>query len=125
MASESFVQSAILRFDGHYDHWSMLIENFLRSKEYWNVFESRVVELALGTVMTEVQWTKLEGLKLKDLKALPLPSNWSFYLEKYSQQRNFQADFGFHEEEIQEVSKSKKATASTTSYKVWNTPYEV
>lgn len=35
MASENFVQATIPRFDGHYDHWSMLKENFLRSKEYW------------------------------------------------------------------------------------------
>ncbi|KAK6936358.1 Cleavage/polyadenylation specificity factor, A subunit, C-terminal [Dillenia turbinata] len=34
MASENFVQPSIPRFDGHYDHWSMLMENFLRSKEY-------------------------------------------------------------------------------------------
>nr|DAD24124.1 TPA_asm: hypothetical protein HUJ06_025587 [Nelumbo nucifera] len=35
MATDNFVQPAIPRFDGHYDHWSMLMENFLRSKEYW------------------------------------------------------------------------------------------
>ncbi|KAF1883386.1 hypothetical protein Lal_00042295 [Lupinus albus] len=35
MASESFVQPTISGFDGHYDHWSMLMENFMRSKEYW------------------------------------------------------------------------------------------
>ncbi|CAJ2638211.1 unnamed protein product [Trifolium pratense] len=35
----SFVQPAIPRFDGHYDHWSMLMENFLRSKEYWELIE--------------------------------------------------------------------------------------
>ncbi|KAL6337938.1 hypothetical protein AAG906_005403 [Vitis piasezkii] len=35
MTSKNFVQPTILLFDGHYDHWSMLMENFLRSKEYW------------------------------------------------------------------------------------------
>lgn len=41
MSSEgNFVQLAIPRFDGHYDHWSMLMENFLRSKEYWSLVES-------------------------------------------------------------------------------------
>jgi len=34
MAVENFVQPVIPRCDGHYDHWSMLMENFLRSKEY-------------------------------------------------------------------------------------------
>ncbi|KAH0642113.1 hypothetical protein KY290_033713 [Solanum tuberosum] len=34
MASDStFVQAAIPRSDGHYDHWSMPMENFLWSKE--------------------------------------------------------------------------------------------
>ena len=44
MASESFVQPAIPCFDGHYHHWSMLMENFLRSKEYWTIVVSGVVE---------------------------------------------------------------------------------
>jgi hypothetical protein len=37
MAAENsnFVQPTIPRFDGHYDHWSMLMEKRLRSKEYW------------------------------------------------------------------------------------------
>ena len=34
MAFENFVQLTIPHFDGHYDHWSMLMENFLRPKEY-------------------------------------------------------------------------------------------
>jgi len=32
--------AAVPRFDGHYDHWSMLMENFLRSKEYWSLVET-------------------------------------------------------------------------------------
>ncbi|GKU96896.1 hypothetical protein SLEP1_g10077 [Rubroshorea leprosula] len=67
MASETFVQPAIPRFDGHYDHWSMLMENFLRSKEHWNVVESGVAEPTVG--MSEAQKVELEALKLKDLKA--------------------------------------------------------
>jgi hypothetical protein len=69
MASESFVQPAIPRFDGHYDHWRMLMENFLRSKEYWTVVVSEVAEPAEGVVQTDMQKTEFEGLKLKDLKA--------------------------------------------------------
>ena len=34
MAIENFAQPAVLRFDGYYDHGAMLMENFLRSKEY-------------------------------------------------------------------------------------------
>ncbi|KAL5832282.1 hypothetical protein ACOSQ4_017636 [Xanthoceras sorbifolium] len=46
MATDNFIQPAILYFDDHYDHWNLLIENFLRSKE-----------------------TELEGQCLKVLKA--------------------------------------------------------
>ncbi|KAK5844196.1 hypothetical protein PVK06_000331 [Gossypium arboreum] len=70
MAVENFVQPTIPRFDGHYDHWSMLMENFLRSKEYWHVVESRVTESEQGVVMIDTQKAELEALKLKDLKAM-------------------------------------------------------
>lgn len=39
-----FVQPAIPRFDGHYDHGSMLMENFFRSKEYRKVVDSGIKE---------------------------------------------------------------------------------
>nr|GMD81052.1 Retrovirus-related Pol polyprotein from transposon TNT 1-94 [Ipomoea batatas] len=67
MAAENFVQPAIPRFDGYYDHWSMLMENFLRSKELWCVIETAVAEPTAG--MPEEQRTRLEALKLKDCKA--------------------------------------------------------
>ncbi|TXG69127.1 hypothetical protein EZV62_004062 [Acer yangbiense] len=69
MASENYVQPSIPRFDGHYDHWSMLMENFLRSKEYWQIIEVGVAEPAENVVLTATQKTELEALKLKDLKA--------------------------------------------------------
>ncbi|KAH1030777.1 hypothetical protein J1N35_042951 [Gossypium stocksii] len=31
----TFVQPSIPKFYGHYDHWEMLMENFLRSKEHF------------------------------------------------------------------------------------------
>ncbi|KAL5560315.1 hypothetical protein UlMin_036526 [Ulmus minor] len=69
MSSDNYVQPAIPRFDGHYDHWSMLMENFLRSKEYWTIVEIGVTEPASGEVLTEAQQKKLEEQRLKDLKA--------------------------------------------------------
>lgn len=69
MASENFVQPSIPRFDGHYDHWSMLMENFLRSKEYWQVVSDEITELSTDTIVTQAQRTEIEGLRLKDLKA--------------------------------------------------------
>jgi len=38
--NNSFVQAAIPKFDGHYDHWAMLMKNFLGSKEYWDLIEN-------------------------------------------------------------------------------------
>ena len=64
----NFVQPSIPRFDGHYDHWSMLMENFLRSKELWGLVETGYEETTSGSVQTDAQRKKLEELKLKDLK---------------------------------------------------------
>ncbi|GMY24008.1 Retrovirus-related Pol polyprotein from transposon RE1, partial [Fagus crenata] len=47
-AENNFVQPAIPKFDGHYDHWSMLMENFLRSKEYWSLVEIGITVAAKG-----------------------------------------------------------------------------
>ena len=52
---ESYKQPIIPHFDGHYDHWSMLIENFLRSKEYWTLIENGIVEPAKGALLTDAQ----------------------------------------------------------------------
>ncbi|KAG6530472.1 hypothetical protein ZIOFF_012711 [Zingiber officinale] len=68
-SDNNFVQPAIPRFDGHYDHWSMLMENFLRSKEYWSIVESGIQVPATDAVLNDVQKINLEGRKLKDLKA--------------------------------------------------------
>ncbi|KAI5321627.1 hypothetical protein L3X38_030698 [Prunus dulcis] len=65
-APESFVQPTIPRFKGHYDHLSMLMENFLRSKEYWDLVETNIVELE--GELTHAQQKKIDDLKLKDLK---------------------------------------------------------
>lgn len=40
--NNGFVQSAIFIFDGHYDHWAILMENFLHSKEYWGLIENDI-----------------------------------------------------------------------------------
>ena len=68
MASDNFVEPTIPRFNGHYDHWSMLMENFFRSKEYWQVVSEGITEPAASTVVTDAQKTKIEGQRLKDSK---------------------------------------------------------
>ncbi|KAJ6972984.1 hypothetical protein NC653_033347 [Populus alba x Populus x berolinensis] len=65
-----FVQPSIPRFDGHYDHWSMLMENFLRNKEYWSLIETGYEEPAHGEQpLSEGRQRELDAVKLKDLKA--------------------------------------------------------
>lgn len=64
----NFVHPAIPRFDGHYDHWSMLMENFLRSKEYWSLVETDYEEPTTGSAVTEAAHKRLDEMKLKDLK---------------------------------------------------------
>ncbi|CAL9001397.1 unnamed protein product [Prunus brigantina] len=54
LESSSFVQLAIPKFDGHYEHWAMLIEDFLRSKEFWKLVEH-------GT--TRVKHAQLQALR--------------------------------------------------------------
>lgn len=42
--SNSFAQACISKFDGSYDHWILLMENLLRSNEYWSVVEEGCIE---------------------------------------------------------------------------------
>ena len=65
--TEKFVQAAIPRFDGYYDHWSMMMENFLRS-DLWTVVEDGIPTVARGTAVSEAQRKSLKETKLKDLK---------------------------------------------------------
>lgn len=64
---KNFAQPAIPKFDGHYDHWSMLMENLLRSEEYWGVVEHGIP--AATKTVTPEQLKKIEEAKLKDLTA--------------------------------------------------------
>ncbi|GMJ02454.1 hypothetical protein like AT1G48720 [Hibiscus trionum] len=66
---KNFMQPDVPRFDGHYDHWSLLMENLLRSKGYWNLIETGYNEPATGVVLSEAQQKEQGELLLKDLKA--------------------------------------------------------
>ncbi|KAJ9547479.1 hypothetical protein OSB04_020022 [Centaurea solstitialis] len=67
--SDKFVQPSIPKFDGHYDYWSMTMENFLRSKEMWNMVEEGIPTPATGTAAaSEAQRKVVEEAKLKDMK---------------------------------------------------------
>ncbi|CAL1397608.1 unnamed protein product [Linum trigynum] len=67
--NSSFAQVCIPKFDGDYDHWSLLMENLLRSKEYWGVVSEGFREPSEGETLSETQSKSLEDSKLRDLKA--------------------------------------------------------
>jgi len=69
MIESSFVQPAVPKFDGHHDHWAMLMENFLHSKEYWGLVENGIPAAENGVVLTDTQRQNIKDQKLKDLKA--------------------------------------------------------
>ncbi|KAM0043888.1 putative RNA-directed DNA polymerase [Helianthus debilis subsp. tardiflorus] len=71
MAEEThtFQAPSVPRFDGDYDHWSLVMETLLRSKEYWVVIENGFKEPREGEQLTPTQRTNLEVMRLKDLKA--------------------------------------------------------
>ena len=64
--SDDKTLTKIPHFDGHYDHWSELMENLLRAKGLWNLVEEGYTEAAEGTEVTAAQQKQLEELKVKD-----------------------------------------------------------
>lgn len=67
--SSSFAQPNIPRFDGDYDHWSLLMENLLRSKEYFGVVKDGVAEPVSEEGLSDAQKKALAEARLKDRKA--------------------------------------------------------
>lgn len=67
-SNSNFTQACIPKFDGDYDYWSMVMENLLRSKEYWGLIETGYAEPGVGEKLTAAQEKTLEEMKLKDLK---------------------------------------------------------
>ena len=60
------MQLAIPKFDGHYDHWTMLMENFVFKRV---LVENGIPTAAKGVVLTYAQRKNIEDQKLKDLEA--------------------------------------------------------
>lgn len=56
------------KFDGDYEHWAMLMENLLHSKEWWELVETGINQPASGVILTGAQRSEQAELKLKDLK---------------------------------------------------------
>ncbi|XP_014511841.1 uncharacterized protein LOC106770552 [Vigna radiata var. radiata] len=66
MSIEKFMQPVIPRFDGHYDFWSLTMENFLRKKELWQLIEEGIP--VLEATSTEEQRKSVAEANLRDLK---------------------------------------------------------
>ena len=56
------------QFDGHWDHWSEVMENFFRSKGLWSTIETGFEESSSSTVLTAEQTQQLEETKKDDHK---------------------------------------------------------
>ncbi|XP_076943175.1 uncharacterized protein LOC143613323 [Bidens hawaiensis] len=71
MADEAtqYQSTTVPKFDSDYDHWSMVMETLLRSKEYWRVVEDGYTVIRPGEQATATQQKNFEENRLKDLKA--------------------------------------------------------
>ena len=93
------------------------MENFLRSKEYWQVVSEGIPESPAGI---DAQKSELEGLRIKDLKA----KNYLFQaidrpiLETILCKDISKQILGFHEKEIPRISTGKETTTSVTSLRI-------
>ena len=58
----------IPKFDGDYEHWAMLMENLLRSKEWWDLIETGFTRPESDAILTEAQKTELAEKTVKDHK---------------------------------------------------------
>lgn len=56
------------QFEGHWDHWSEVMENFFRAKGLWNLIEIGFEEPASTVVLTTEQRAQLDNAKTNDHK---------------------------------------------------------
>lgn len=59
---------SIPKFDGDYEHWALLMENLLRSKEWWDLIATGITQPERNVILTGPQRTEIADQKLKDLK---------------------------------------------------------
>ncbi|CAM8965989.1 unnamed protein product [Rhodiola kirilowii] len=71
MAAEGsgYATPCVPKFDGDYDHWSLIMENLLRSKEYWSVIQDGIKEGKEAEALSAAQQKVNDEAKMKDLKA--------------------------------------------------------
>jgi len=66
--NNKYVQPVIPNFDGHYEHWAKLMENFLQSKEYSHRVENGIANVSNRANALEYEIKLMEEQKLKDMK---------------------------------------------------------
>lgn len=66
MSDSKTLVTKIPHFDGHYDHWSELMENLLRGKGLWSLVENGFDEPRAGTMLTDAQQALLDDARTKD-----------------------------------------------------------
>ncbi|XP_073054102.1 uncharacterized protein [Primulina eburnea] len=66
--SDNKTLTTIPHFDGHYDHWSDLMENLLRAKDLWILVEKGFNEPKPGAQLTESQHKQLAEARINDHK---------------------------------------------------------
>ncbi|CAL9019314.1 unnamed protein product, partial [Prunus brigantina] len=78
------------------------MENFLRSKEYWDLIENGIAKPAEGVVLIDAQMKVVDDQKLKDLKEknYVVLGNRSYHPGNHPQAGHYQRDIGLHEKEI-------------------------
>ncbi|GAU26636.1 hypothetical protein TSUD_102440 [Trifolium subterraneum] len=65
----SFLPPSIPKVDGFYDHWAELMENLLRSKDYWSLIETGVIVAPENPTAEQTQAaaeSRLKSLKVKN-----------------------------------------------------------
>ncbi|GAA0175178.1 hypothetical protein LIER_28408 [Lithospermum erythrorhizon] len=53
-------------FDGHYDHWSELMENLLKARGLWGIVERGFVAPLEGTLLSDNQQALLDNARIQD-----------------------------------------------------------
>ncbi|KAF2319864.1 hypothetical protein GH714_019786 [Hevea brasiliensis] len=68
--SDDKTLTKIPHFDGHYDHWSELMENLLRAKGLWSLVENGFEEPQMETRLTDTQQAQLDDAELRIIRVM-------------------------------------------------------
>ena len=67
--SGSFTTPCVPKFDGDYEHWSLVMKNLLHSKEYWRAIQSGFEEPKENEAPSAAQQKTIDKPRLKDFNA--------------------------------------------------------